>query len=78
MPDMLVRLYALPDGSAYERRAGEAGIAVRRAEPWDRERLRAFVEAEFGRLWAVEADLAFRGWPITAYVAGRLMGRERR
>ncbi len=77
MPDMLVRLYDLPDASLYAKRTGEAGIGVRRAEPWDRERLRAFIEKEFGRLWAVEADLAFRGSPITAYLAekdGQLLG----
>jgi GNAT superfamily N-acetyltransferase len=77
MPDMLVRLYDLPDASLYYRRAEEAGVAVRRADPWDHARYRRFVEGTFGELWAVEADLAYRQSPITAFVAereGRIVG----
>jgi predicted N-acetyltransferase YhbS len=71
MPDMLARLYALPDAAPYHERAGGAGFTVRRADPWDRERLRRFVKETFGPLWAVEADRAFIHEPITAYVATR-------
>ena len=74
---MLVRLYDLPDASLYYRRAEEAGVAVRRADPWDHARYRRFVEGTFGELWAVEADLAYRQSPITAFVAereGRIVG----
>jgi predicted N-acetyltransferase YhbS len=77
MPDMLVRLYDLPDPSPLYQRAKETGVAVRRADPWDRARYRRFVEETFGELWAVEADLAYRQSPITAYVAerdGRIVG----
>jgi predicted N-acetyltransferase YhbS len=77
MPDMLVRLYDLPDASLYYRRAEEAGVAIRRADPWDHARYRRFVEGTFGELWAVEADLAYRQSPITAFVAereGRIVG----
>ena len=69
MPDMLVRLYDLPDFYGHEQRAEAAGYTVRRAEPWDRERMRSFATRCFGELWAVEADLAFNHSPITAYVA---------
>ena len=69
MPDMLARLYDLPDGGPYHQRASAAGYTVRRAEPWDRERLRHFVKEHFNPLWAVEADRAFSQSPITAYVA---------
>ena len=68
---MLVRLYDLPDSTPYVERAAAAGFTVRRAEPWDRERLRQFVTREFGELWAVEADRAFNQSPITGYVAQR-------
>jgi GNAT superfamily N-acetyltransferase len=68
MPDMLVRLYDLPDPEPYYRRAREAG-AIRRAEPWDRFTLRSFIEANFWEAWAPEADLAFSGHPITGFVA---------
>ena len=69
MPDMLVRLYDLPDSRGYEERATAAGYNVRRAEPWDREQMRSFATRCFGELWAIEADRAFNHSPITAYVA---------
>ncbi|MDP2949908.1 MAG: GNAT family N-acetyltransferase [Chloroflexota bacterium] len=69
MPDMLVRLYDLPSAQGYYRRAEEAGVTVRRADPWDRLRLRTFVEKEFGPLWAIETDVAFSRQPIAAFVA---------
>ena len=77
MPDMLVRLYDLPDPDECYRRAQEAGASVRRAEPWDRFALRSFIEANFWATWAPEADLAFSGHPISGFVAvieGRIVG----
>lgn len=71
MPDMLARLYDLPDSAPYLRRAEAEGVAIRRADPWDRERMRSFVAETFNPLWAVEADRAFIHWPITAYLATR-------
>jgi GNAT superfamily N-acetyltransferase len=71
MPDMLARLYDLPDSRPYIDRAAAAAFTVRRAEPWDRDRMRVFATACFGELWAVEADRAFSHMPITGYVATR-------
>ena len=66
---MLVRLYDLPDPSPYYRRAEEAGVAIRRPEPWERSRYRAFVAGTFGERWADEADVAFHHQPVSAFVA---------
>jgi ribosomal protein S18 acetylase RimI-like enzyme len=71
MPDMLARLYDLPDAGPYIERTRAAGFAVRRAEPWDRESMRVFATKCFGELWAVEADRAFNHTPISGYVATR-------
>jgi GNAT superfamily N-acetyltransferase len=71
MPDMLVRLYDLPDGRPVLDRASVGGFTVRRAEPWDRERMRSFATQCCGALWAVEADRAFNHSPITGYIATR-------
>lgn len=68
MPDMLARLYAIPDAASYEARVRKAGYAVRRAEPWDRRPMWNFAK-QFGEHWPVEADRAFNHTPITAYVA---------
>jgi GNAT superfamily N-acetyltransferase len=69
MPDMLVRLYDLPDAQPSLERALASGFSVRRAEPWDRDRMRSFATGCFGELWAVEADRAFNNSPITGYIA---------
>jgi GNAT superfamily N-acetyltransferase len=69
MPDMLARLYALPDAASYEARIADAGLRVRRAEPWDRIAFRTFVTKNFSELWSVEAERAFSYTPIAAYVA---------
>jgi predicted N-acetyltransferase YhbS len=69
MPDMLVRLYDLPDSTSHYQRASNAGFTIRRADPWDRDRMRHFVKEQFGPLWAVEANRAFTHTPITAYLA---------
>ncbi len=77
MPDMLVRLYDLPDAAGYYRKAAQAGVAVRRAEPWERSRFDAFVREQFGTLWVDEAGTAFSRQPITAFVAtsgGNIVG----
>jgi predicted N-acetyltransferase YhbS len=71
MPDMLVRLYDLPNASPSYQRVQEAGVVLRRPDPWDRKRYRSFVEETFGALWAMEADLAYRQSPITAFLAER-------
>lgn len=68
MPDMLARLYAIPDAGPYEARVAEAGYEVRRAEPWDRTAMGEFAK-QFGEHWPVEADRAYNHTPITAYVA---------
>jgi hypothetical protein len=72
MPDMLVRLYDLPDGTRYAEEAGRRGLRVRRAEPWDRLRMREFIRQNFQELWAVEADRAFAQTPVISAFLGVL------
>ncbi|HYM14376.1 MAG TPA: GNAT family N-acetyltransferase [Dehalococcoidia bacterium] len=77
MPDMLVRLYALPDAAPYDARAAAAGVTVRRLDAWDRAPLRRFVVDHFTENWASESELTFGGHPITGFVAvqhGRFVG----
>jgi hypothetical protein len=68
MPDMLVRLYDLPDAAPHFQRITAAGLKVRRADPWDRLRLHEFIRSQFQELWAIEADRAFASTPITAFL----------
>jgi GNAT superfamily N-acetyltransferase len=77
MPDMLVRLYDLPEGAPRYASCRQAGFELRRADPWDRLRLREFIRANFQDLWAIEADRAFNNLPITCHLAtreGRIAG----
>jgi predicted N-acetyltransferase YhbS len=78
MPDMLVRLYDLPDAAPYDARLADTGITVRRLDAWDRSALRRFIREHFGDNWASEADMAFsNGHPITGFVAverGEIVG----
>ena len=69
MPDMLVRLYDLPEPSGWYERAEGAGYRVRRAEAWERVRFLQFIQENFGPLWATEAEQAFSHSPVTAFVA---------
>ncbi len=69
MPDMLVRLYDLPDPAQYDAQAANAGIEIRRLEPWERSAFRRFIEDEFDTRWADEAEPALDRQPVTAFVA---------
>jgi len=69
MPDMLVRLYDLPDPATYDARSADAGIEVRRLQPWERSAFRRFIEDEFNSRWADEAEPALARQPVSAFVA---------
>ncbi|HLM57280.1 MAG TPA: GNAT family N-acetyltransferase [Pyrinomonadaceae bacterium] len=72
MPDMLVNLLRLPPpGPEVE------GVVVRRAQPWELSKVRAFVARVFAEGWADEITAGFARQPVTVYVAareGRLVG----
>ncbi len=66
MPDMLVRLYALP-----EKRTSRlaAGISIRRAMAPERRRVLSWIEEHFGAGWAGEAEAAFSSTPTRIHIA---------
>ena len=74
MPDMLAPLYDLPDAAPMMERVERAGLRVRRADPWDRLRVRGFIRENFQDVWAIEAERAFAQTPITCYLG--LQGSE--
>ncbi|MDB5506232.1 MAG: hypothetical protein JWR75_870 [Devosia sp.] len=76
MPDLLVRLYDLPEFPA-EARVLQAGIAVRRALPPEREIILDFVREHFDAPWLGEAALTLSQLPVTCWIAvreGELLG----
>jgi GNAT superfamily N-acetyltransferase len=65
MPDMLVRLYALPDH--YKPLKGE--YLVRRAAAYDKAVVLQWISRHFSAQWASEADVAFSRQPISCFIA---------
>jgi GNAT superfamily N-acetyltransferase len=70
MPDMLVKLYALPPLQPALVAAAFNGYAVRRAVKADRADTLAWVRALFPS-WCSEVEAAFNVTPVTCYVAQR-------
>ena len=69
MPDMLVRLYDLPEAGAGPAAWKEAGIVVKRAMTPDRFPVIDFVNKTFGEAWAGECETAFANKPVSCFVA---------
>jgi len=65
MPDMLVRLYALPD----QNRTLKEGYVVRRATAYDKSVILHWLSENFSSQWASEADVAFSRQPISCFIA---------
>ncbi len=69
MPDLLVKLYELPDISRLLCRLQEQGISIRRALLPERRIIAQWVSEHFNPLWADEADAAVSQEPSTCFVA---------
>ena len=65
MPDMLVRLYALPD---HDKKLKE-GYVVRRAAAYEKSVMLQWLSQHFSLQWASEADVAFSRQPISCFIA---------
>ena len=69
MPDMLVKLYDLPDPADLLKRLEASGIAVRPAMPYEKRRVVEWVRNLFGEGWASECDVAFARFPVSCHIA---------
>jgi len=69
MPDMLVKLYDLPDIITEMKVMDENNIRITRAMPPDKFRVLEFIEKEFGKGWASECDVSFSNKPVSCYIA---------
>jgi predicted N-acetyltransferase YhbS len=69
VPDMLVRLYALPDLQPALRSMAQQGIVIRRPEPATRTRVEAWVGQHFTEGWRAECATAFTQAPPACFVA---------
>jgi GNAT superfamily N-acetyltransferase len=77
MPDMLVKLYDLPEVERDIKRLGDEGIVIRRAMPSEKHMVVHWVGRVFGAGWASECDVAFANRPVSCFVAaekGKIAG----
>ena len=70
MPDLLVRLFDLPESPATTRVAN-AGIVIRRALPLERDIVIDWMRPRFYPGWSGEAALAMSQLPVTLWIATR-------
>ena len=75
MPDMLVKLYELPDYNFHD--LEKRGIKVRVANPWEKSLLIDWVRLRFSSTWADEVSQSFNRIPATTIIAtkaGKVLG----
>lgn len=71
MPDMLVKLYTLPDLAPHLARQRQAGVEIRRALPPEKHLVTAWVGERFSTGWASECEVAFAHQPVSCFLAVR-------
>lgn len=69
MPDMLVKLYDLPDLHEPLCKTRGAGIETRRPNSWEKSILLEWVGGTFSSAWAAESETAFAANPPSCYIA---------
>ena len=77
MPDLLVKLYDLPDPTARLESLRKEGVLIRRAMAYEKHLVAAWVRARFGEGWASECEVAFARAPIACHMAtsgGHILG----
>ena len=71
MPDMLVKLYDIPDLAPVLASQRDKGITIRRGMPPEKFLALEWIGRHFSQYWVSEADVAFAAHPPTIYLAHR-------
>ena len=77
MPDMLVKLYDLPEVESHVKRLREKGIVIREAMPYEKHQVVEWVRSSFSQGWASQCDIAFSNHPVSCFIAteeGKIAG----
>jgi GNAT superfamily N-acetyltransferase len=77
MPDLLVRLYDLPEPAPLPEEFTAAGTRIRPAMAYEKRQVVEWVGARFGDGWASECDVCFANHPISCLLAtqgGEVLG----
>ena len=71
MPDMLVKLYDLPDDWGFLRQQAELGITIRKPLSSEKNLIVDWIRREFSENWAAETECALMNRPISCFIAVR-------
>jgi hypothetical protein len=77
MPDMLVKLYELPDASPLIDALNGHGIMIRAAMPYEKHPVTEWVRNTFDGAWDSECDFSFSNHPVSCFIAteaGKIIG----
>lgn len=77
MPDLLVKLYDLPDMHSNLKGSVAEGKYLRRAMAYEKHQVVNWVRKHFGMGWASECDVTFSNRPISCHIAtedGTILG----
>ncbi|MCU0590110.1 MAG: GNAT family N-acetyltransferase [Desulfobacterales bacterium] len=69
MPDMLVKLYGLPNLHEPMEQIERHGIRIRRPSPWEKVILIDWVREHFSPAWSSECEAAFAAIPPSCFMA---------
>ena len=69
MPDMLVKLYDLPDSTSLYRALEEKGIKIIRPMTPNKHKVHDFIVKHFSDGWANEVDTAFTRFAVSCFIA---------
>lgn len=69
MPDMLVKLYELPELKPYLEELSKQGIIIKRPIGPEKYFVVEWVRKAFGNHWASETDITFCNKPISSFIA---------
>ena len=71
MPDLLVNLLKLPSLEAIANDLREAGVIIRRAQPFELTSVRQFISGNFSQAWADEVSVGLANKPVTVFIASK-------
>ena len=77
MPDMLVKLYDLPEVGSLIKRLQDQGVVIRTAMAYEKHQVVEWVRSFFSDGWASECDVAFSNHPVSCTIAtegGHIIG----
>ena len=71
MVEMLVRLYALPEGAPLRRKLEEKGVLIRTCRPYEMHAVQEWIARTFSTRWVSEFTAAMSHQPVGCIIATR-------